>query len=1058
MAGLPDWQNLDLHSINRQPNRTTLIPYACRKSALAGERGVSPFYKLLNGVWDFYFAPVPELWPDGFEKEDYSFEDVEWDAINVPGNWQMEGDYDVPQYTNVAYPIPYDPPFVPDDNPVGFYRREFTLPSSWADKQIFLNFDGVNSAYYVYVNGHEVGFNKVTHMPGEFDITPYVREGENTLAVKVFKWSDGTYLEDQDCWRFSGIFRDVYMLGVPKTHIRDVRTTSTLDKDYKDGVLNAEFDVFNYSDAAAQMELAVSLVAECGCEKLTHTYDVKLGAGENTTVKLDEVIKDAKHWTAETPNLYTLLCELRAGDKTLEVQRVRVGFRTVEIHDGQLFVNGVSIKLKGVNRHDTHTEMGHVTPMETLLRDIELMKQHNINTVRTSHYPNDPRWLDLCDEWGMYVIDEADIECHGIVCSDANATYGNGAYDRIARDPKWESAFVDRGVRMVMRDRNHPSIIIWSLGNESGYGCCHVAMAKALRELDPSRPIHYERDAQAETADMYSRMYTNVYDLVKEGEKDDPKPFFLCEYAHAMGLGPGSFKDYWDTMYKYPRLIGGCVWEWCDHGLTAYTEDGEKYYKYGGDYGDKPNDSNFCVDALCYPDRTPHTGLLEYKKVIQPMKVEAVDLTKGVFDVTNLYAFRTFDGMEANWMVEVDGHAVQQGDLKLDIAPYATQRVTIDYKLPACGNAFLTITLREKYDTNWCAAGHEVAVAQFELPVEAMKITRSADDMPEVMMIDDEGVILLGEDFSVIFDRRGNLVEWTQDGRDVLLSGPEVNLWRAPTDNDVRIKEAWQRFGFDKLQTRVTEFTAERITKSAVRVRVSQVLAPYTTVPVVKADLTYTVFGDGSIRLNVKYTPLVKFEIEVPGSHWAPEGSPESKPHMKDIYLPRVGVKMAVPEDYDRAMWLGRGPQENYQDMWEGALVGLYEGDMDDLHEPYVRPQENGARGETRYLALYDKRGEGLMVINEKARYEGFSFNAHPYTDEMLDKATHTCELEADDHITLSIDYAQGALGSNICGPEPMEHYRLYMRDTLEQQFVIKPYTRQTLKIATAAAIVPEEI
>ena len=500
------------------------------------------------------------------------------------------------------------------------------------------------------------------------------------------------------------------------------------------------------------------------------------------------------------------------------------------------------------------------------------------------------------------------------------------------------------------------------------------------------------------------------------------------------------------------------MWEWCDHGLTAYTEDGEKYYKYGGDYGDKPNDSNFCVDALCYPDRTPHTGLLEYKKVIQPMKVEAVDLTKGVFDVTNLYAFRTFDGMEANWMVEVDGHAVQQGDLQLDIAPYATQRVTIDYKLPACGNAFLTITLREKYDTNWCAAGHEVAVAQFELPVEAMKITRSADDMPEVMMIDDEGVILLGEDFSVIFDRRGNLVEWTQDGRDVLLSGPEVNLWRAPTDNDVRIKEAWQRFGFDKLQTRVTEFTAERITKSAVRVRVSQVLAPYTTVPVVKADLTYTVFGDGSIRLNVKYTPLVKFEIEVPGSHWAPEGSPESKPHMKDIYLPRVGVKMAVPEDYDRAMWLGRGPQENYQDMWEGALVGLYEGDMDDLHEPYVRPQENGARGETRYLALYDKRGEGLMVINEKARYEGFSFNAHPYTDEMLDKATHTCELEADDHITLSIDYAQGALGSNICGPEPMEHYRLYMRDTLEQQFVIKPYTRQTLKIATAAAIVPEEI
>ena len=1057
MAVLPDWQNLDLHSINRQPNRTTLIPYACRKSALAGERGVSPFYKLLNGVWDFYYAPVPEAWPDGFEKEDYDFEDVEWDSINVPGNWQMEGDYDVPQYTNVAYPIPYDPPYVPDDNPVGFYRREFTLPASWADNQIFLNFDGVNSAYYVYVNGRQVGFNKVTHMPGEFDITPYVREGENTLAVKVFKWSDGTYLEDQDCWRFSGIFRDVYMLGVPKTHVRDVRVTSTLDKEYKDGVLDAEFDVFNYSDAANDLKLNVSLVCACGNEKFAASYDVKLGAGENTTVKLNEAIKGIKHWTAETPNLYTLLCELCAGDEVIEVQRVRVGFRTVEIHDGQLFVNGVSIKLKGVNRHDTHTEMGHVTPMETLLRDIELMKQHNINTVRTSHYPNDPRWLDLCDEWGLYVIDETDLECHGIVCSDANATYDN-AYDRIATDPKWESAFVDRGVRMVMRDRNHPSIIIWSLGNESGYGCCHVAMAKAVRDLDSTRPIHYERDFNAETADFYSRMYTDVPGLIEEGKKDDPKPFFLCEYAHAMGLGPGSLKDYWDAIYKYTRLIGGCVWEWCDHGLTAYTEDGEKYYKYGGDYGDKPNDANFCVDALCYPDRTPHTGLLEYKKVIQPMKVEAIDLEHGVFDITNLYAFRGFDGMLATWEIEVDGHAIAHGDIALNTAPYATERVTIDYKLPPYGNAFITIALREKYDTNWCAAGHEVAVSQFKLPAQALKIARKSDDMPEIMVIDDDGVILLGEDFSVIFDRRGNIVEWTQDGRDILLSGPEVNLWRAPTDNDVRIKDAWKRFGFDKLQVRVTEFTHERITKSAVRVRISQVLAPYTTSPVVKADLTYTVFGDGSIRLNIKYTPLTEFAIQVPGSHWAPAGSPESVPHMKDVYLPRLGVKMAVPEDYDRAMWLGRGPQENYQDMWEGALVGLYEGDMNDLHEPYVRPQENGARGETRYLALYDKRGEGLIVINEKARYDGFSFNAHPYTDEMLDAATHTYELEADDHITLSIDYSQGALGSNICGPEPMEQYRLYMRDTLEQQFVIKPYTRQTMKPATAAAIVPEEI
>lgn len=1062
MAVKPDWQNLELQQINREPNRTTLIPYACRNAAMLGERGASPFYKLLNGVWDFYYAAVPEVWPENFEREDYDFEDVEWETINVPGNWQMEGDYDVPQYTNVRFPIPYDPPFVPDDNPVGFYRREFTLPSSWADKRIFINFDGVNSAYYVYVNGKQAGFSKVTHMPAEFDITELVHEGENTLAVKVFKWSDGTYLEDQDCWRLSGIFRDVYMLGVPKTHIRDLRVTSLLDGSYTNGLLDVECDIFNYNGAESheELELAISLLSDCGCTVAEKILSASVTGGTSRTLKFSAEIADVLKWTAETPNLYTLLCELKRGGRTVEVQRVRTGFRVVEIHDQQLFVNGVSIKLKGVNRHDTNTEMGHVSTMETMLRDIELMKQHNINTVRTSHYPNDPRWLDLCDEWGLYVIDEADLECHGIVTADPDSAFIENAYDRIATDPMWTKAFIDRGERMVMRDRNHPSIIFWSLGNESGYGCCHVEMAKVMRALDATRPIHYERDEKAETSDIYSQMYTNVQSLIEEGEKADPKPFFLCEYAHAMGLGPGSLKDYWDAIYKYPRLIGGCVWEWCDHGLTAYTDDGELYYKYGGDFGDEPNDSNFCVDALCYPDRTPHTGLLEYKQAIQPMRAVAVDLTKGDFDITNLYAFRSYDDMIATWVIEVDGQAVQQGELKLDIKPYATERVHIDYKLPRRGNAYIALMLREKYDTRWCAAGHEVAAAQFKLPVSNAHVAIKAADMPELMLVNDaeSGALVMGEDFTIMFDRRGNIIEWQQAGRDLLLSGPKVNLWRAPTDNDVHIKEYWKGFGLDKLQARVTECSAERITGSAVRVRVTQVLAPSVTRPVVRAEITYTIFGDASVRVNIKYVPLTDFKLKRPASPWAQPGTPEADWHYKEIYLPRLGVTMDLPEDYDRVIWLGRGPQENYQDMWEGALTGLYEGDMDDLHEPYVRPQENGARGETKYLAIVDKRGSGLMVINEKARYDGFSFNAHPYTDAELDKATHTCELKAGDFIRLSIDYSQGALGSNICGPEPMEQYRLYMRDTLEQQFVIKPYTRQTLKVASAAAMVPEEL
>jgi len=623
MKQLPDWQNPNLLHIGREEPRASLIPYQNVRAALRNDRGASDCYRLLNGEWDFHYS-ASGIVPEDFQEPDYSL-DGSWDTLSVPSNWQMHG-YDVPHYTNVNYPIPFDPPFVPDENPVGCFRRWFTLSEKWADRQVFLNFDGVNSAFYVWVNGEFVGFSKVAHMPSEFDITPHLVSGENLIAVLVYKWSDGTYLEDQDFWRLSGIFRDVYLLGVPKTHIRNIIARPVLDDTYTDGTLNLEIEAVNYGTQAEELTLCAELLDENRLSVQKTELPLTLPCDGPTSVSLRQVVKNCKKWTAETPNLYTLLVSLKKDGKVIEVQRVNVGFKKIEIKNRQLYVNGVSVKIRGVNRHDTHCELGHVTPMEALVRDVELMKKCNVNTVRTSHYPNDPRWLDLCDKYGLYVIDETDLECHG--CAHLGV---DGCFNTLSNDPTWEAAYVDRAERMVRRDINHPSIIMWSLGNESGFGCNHFAMRERILEIDASLPIHYEgewanaelNDAKKWVSDVKSVMYPPVEKLAEEGvrpEEEDPRPYFMCEYAHAMGLGPGSLKEYWETVYAHDRLIGGCVWEWVDHGILCMNEDGEEYYVYGGDFGEQPNDGIFCVDALNYPDRTPHTGLWSLKKALEPVK------------------------------------------------------------------------------------------------------------------------------------------------------------------------------------------------------------------------------------------------------------------------------------------------------------------------------------------------------------------------------------------------------------------------------------------------------
>ena len=976
-----DWENPGLLHRNRQPAHATSIPYADVETALAGERGASPFFRLLNGHWQFQYLPSPEDVPAGFFEE--SFDASDWDRLQVPSNWQMHG-YGRPQYTNVNYPYPVDPPRVPNANPVGLYRREFALPEGWDGKQVFLHFDGVDSAFYVWLNGQPLGYSQVSHMPSEFDLTPFLHPGSNTLAVQVFQWSDGSYLEDQDQWRLSGIFRDVSLIARPAVYVRDVRIRTS-----SDGVL----------------DLCVEMSGAAGGTLTATLFDGETAIaaqpveGDGTRTAHIEV-SGPRLWSAEEPNLYTLLLTLADSEgRTVTVERFRVGFRQMEIARGRLLINGVPVTLKGVNRHDTHPDLGHVTPREHMRRDITLMKQHNINTVRTSHYPNDPFWLDLCDEYGLYVIDEADVETHG--CHVAGDTA------LLSKDSAWRAAYVDRAERMVQRDKNHASIILWSLGNESGYGPNHAAMAETIRALDPTHPIHYESayDAPDEAAavDLISRMYTDVPGLIAQGQKtDDPYPFFLCEYAHAMGNGPGSLKEYWETIYQYPRLLGGCVWEWTDHGIRQKTEGGVEWFAYGGDFGDTPNDGNFCIDGLTSPDRVPHPGLLELKKVIAPVWAEPKDLRAGVITVHNRHDFASLAPLEAHWSVQRDGVTVQQGTLpRLDIPAGSAGDVNIPYTLPASGDAWLDVVWALAEDTRWASRGHEVAWAQFVLPVAPAASTPiSLASLPPLTVMEvGRDLRISGEDFALTFDaRRGLLTDWVYQGVPLLTRGPQLNVWRAPTDNDVSLARKWREAGLDRLGSRTTSMAWERLASQSVRVTVAATLAADALPPAFAVTYSYTVYGSGDVLLETQISP-----------------------HEKLPPLPHLGLQLRLASEFDRFAWYGLGPHESYPDRRESVKLGIFSGTVQHQFETYVRPQENGNKSDVRWASVTNAHGLGLLATAQPL----LNVSVHHYTPEDLTQARHTFDLAPRAETIWHLDHAQGGLGSQSCGPGPLPEYLL---------------------------------
>ncbi len=1015
MVNSRDLDNLEILHRNRLDSRAYFISYADVDSALSFERSRAKGFKILNGMWKFQYFDSPEESPEDFYEE--GFDVSNWNDIRVPGNWQLQG-YGYPHYTDLIYPFPVDPPKVPSENPTGCYRRSFFVPESWKSLQVLIRFEGVDSGFHLWVNGREVGYSQGSRMPSEFDITPYINAGENTLAVRVYQWTDGSYLEDQDMWWLSGIFRDVELIARDNIHIRDFFIKTALDENYENGVLSIETVIENVNSRDAEgYKIEYILQDENTLELKETVTDIDLAANSTNTIQTKIPINKPNKWSAETPYLYDFLIVLKDHKgKVLEVVPAKVGFRNIEVRDGNFLVNGVPIMLKGVNRHEVHPDLGRAVPFHSMEEDVVLMKKYNINAVRTAHYPNHPRFYELCDKYGLYVIDEADLECHGFELT--------GDISKISMDPKWERAYVDRIERMVERDKNHPSIIMWSLGNESGFGPNFKAMADWCHNRDSSRLVHYEGDSNAEVADVVSTMYSNHVRMEEHGRKENmDKPHILCEYAHAMGNGPGGLKEYWDIFYKYKRLQGGFLWEWVDHGLRRYTEDGREYFAYGGDFGDEPNNSNFCCDGLLMPDRTPTPGLLEYKKIIEPIKVEEVDLDKGKIKIKNIYDFLSLDHVNLHWNISGDGRKLQSGILNMpNVKPGNSEDMTIpidiNKKYELKTDLWLNIQFVLAVDTIWADKGHVIAWEQFKLPNKYIKKAVTFKEHIFSLNVKENRKFLdiRGYNFSFVFNKlKGQIWSWSYEGVNILNEGPKLNLWRAPIDNDMYVLGQWKKKGIYMIQHRIDNVKTE-VKDKEVTINVDALVSPPNGDWAIECQYTYKICGSGQISVSVKGNPKGNL--------------PES--------FPKIGLQMKLPYGMERVKWYGRGPGESYIDSKEANPFGIYSSNVDGLYTPYVYPQDNGNRTDVKWVSFSDNREMGFVAIGK----EDINFSAHYYTTEDMEKAQHLTDLRKRDFITLNIDYKHHGLGSNSCGPVPLPQYSLKPCD-FEFGIVLSPFCEE---------------
>lgn len=1005
------WENHQIDGINRMPARAHFLTFPSKEKAFLNNNRYTHAFKNLNGVWKFMFLDAPEYSPEGFFNSD--FDVTKMDDITVPGNWQLQG-YGKMHYSDLWYNFPINPPYVPTENPTGIYKRTFFVEESYRDKKIIIRFCGVDSAYHLWINGKEVGYSKVARNESEFDITDLIRVGEeNDVTVRVYQWSDGTYLEDQDMWWESGIFRDVELIGVPKDGINDYKVIADLDDEYKNGIFKVEAFLRTTKEVNVTFELV-----DAG----ENTVFTKTVVAKEGKACIDEVIADVNHWTAETPYLYKLFMTVEDDGQIVEVIPQNVGFRNIRLNGETFLVNGVAIKFKGVNRHDYSPQNGRVVSREEIEKDIILMKQFNINAIRTSHYPNSYYLYDLCDEYGMYLIAETDLECHGFELT--------GDYKWITDDPSWELAYVSRMTRMIERDKNHPAIIFWSLGNESAFGCNFRKMTDVAHEMDPTRLVHYEGDFDVESADVYSTMYTWIENpkkpyLMKDIIEKSKKPHIHCEYCHAMGNGPGNLKDYQDLVYAHDKLQGGFVWEWFDHGIESFTESGEKYYRYGGDFGDDPSNKDFCIDGLIMPDRTPSPGLYEYKKVIEPITTTAVDIQKGIINLLSRYDFANLDRFNLVYKVMEDDVILQTGFMAVpSIEARANKDITLPYDLSAIkvkpgAHYYVNISYQLREDTSYASSGHELATAQFELPLYKEGIVVRPEG---ILNVEKEHTTLhvKGANFSLDFNLvNGNLMNIVRDGMQVLSKGPRLTLWRAPISNDMEIIDKLKKVYFLHLEHEVVMNIDYCMEGNILKVEVDTINSTTNSAWHFKTKYVYTVCPSGDILIDV-------------------EGTPSGRVDLAPDMLPRIGVSMHLDKSMEHVRYFGMGPGENYADSKEAAQMGLYANTVDGLFTNYVIPQENGNHMGCKWVSMTNDRGMGLLASTEG----DFNFSASWYEDKDLDDAKHTCDLVKRDYIVFNVDYKQNALGTNSCGQWQLDKYRAKFED-FKLSFRLTPFNNK---------------
>ena len=1005
------WENHQIDGINRMPARAHFLTFPSKEKALLNNNRYTHAFKNLNGVWKFMFLDAPEYSPEGFFNSD--FDVTKMDDITVPGNWQLQG-YGKMHYSDLWYNFPINPPYVPTENPTGIYKRTFFVEESYRDKKIIIRFCGVDSAYHLWINGKEVGYSKVARNESEFDITDLIRVGEeNDVTVRVYQWSDGTYLEDQDMWWESGIFRDVELIGVPKDGINDYKVIADLDDEYKNGIFKVEAFLRTTKEVNVTFELV-----DAG----ENTVFTKTVVAKEGKACIDEVIADVNHWTAETPYLYKLFMTVEDDGQIVEVIPQNVGFRNIRLNGETFLVNGVAIKFKGVNRHDYSPQNGRVVSREEIEKDIILMKQFNINAIRTSHYPNSYYLYDLCDEYGMYLIAETDLECHGFELT--------GDYKWITDDPSWELAYVSRMTRMIERDKNHPAIIFWSLGNESAFGCNFRKMTDVAHEMDPTRLVHYEGDFDVESADVYSTMYTWIENpkkpyLMKDIIEKSKKPHIHCEYCHAMGNGPGNLKDYQDLVYAHDKLQGGFVWEWFDHGIESFIESGEKYYRYGGDFGDDPSNKDFCIDGLIMPDRTPSPGLYEYKKVIEPITTTAVDIQKGIINLLSRYDFANLDRFNLVYKVMEDDVILQTGFMAVpSIEARANKDITLPYDLSVIkvkpgAHYYVNISYQLREDTSYASSGHELATAQFELPLYKEGIVVRPEG---ILNVEKEHTTLhvKGANFSLDFNLvNGNLMNIVRDGMQVLSKGPRLTLWRAPISNDMEIIDKLKKVYFLHLEHEVVMNIDYHMEGNILKVEVDTINSTTNSAWHFKTKYVYTVCPSGDILIDV-------------------EGTPSGRVDLAPDMLPRIGVSMHLDKSMEHVRYFGMGPGENYADSKEAAQMGLYANTVDGLFTNYVIPQENGNHMGCKWVSMTNDRGMGLLASTEG----DFNFSASWYEDKDLDDAKHTCDLVKRDYIVFNVDYKQNALGTNSCGQWQLDKYRAKFED-FKLSFRLTPFNNK---------------